>query len=55
MHQLTDVFCQIDNFCNGLDDYTQDYTLTEPMKGKHGPACGSLLENLTRIFGSLYL
>lgn len=25
MHQLTDIFCQIDDFCNTLDSHTQDY------------------------------
>ncbi len=40
MHQLTDIFCQIDDFCNRLDDYTKDYMLTGPMKGKRGPERG---------------
>ena len=40
IHQLTDIFCQLDDFCNTLDAYTQDYMLTGPMKWKRGPSCG---------------
>ncbi len=47
MHHLTDIFCQIDDFCNRLDDYTEDYMLTGPLKGKRGPECGlSIIENV---------
>lgn len=49
MHQLTDIFCQIDDFCNRLDDYTQDYMLTGPMKGKRGPACGLTISEIMTI------
>ena len=49
MHQLTDVFCQIDDFCNRLDDYTEDYMLTGPMKGKRGPECGLAISEIMTI------
>ena len=49
MRQLTDVFCQIDDFCNRLDDYTEDYTLTGPMKGKRGPECGLAISEIMTI------
>jgi hypothetical protein len=49
MHQLTDIFCQMDDFCNRLDEYTQDYMLTGPMKGKRGPACGLAISEIMTI------
>jgi hypothetical protein len=49
MHQLTDIFCQIDDFCNRLDDYTEDYMLTGPMKGKRGPECGLAISEIMTI------
>ena len=48
-HQLTDIFCQIDDFCNTLDAYTQDYMLTGPMKGKRGPSCGLAVSEIMTI------
>lgn len=49
IHQLTDIFCQIDDFCNTLDVYTQDYMLTGPMKGKRGPSCGLAISEIMTI------
>ena len=49
IHQLTDIFCQIDDFCNTLDAYTQDYMLTGPMKGKRGPSCGLAVSEIMTI------
>lgn len=49
MHQLTDIFCQMDDFCNRLDEYTQDYMLTGSMKGKRGPACGLAISEIMTI------
>ena len=49
MHQLTDIFCQIDDFCNTLDTYTQDYMLTRPMKSKRGPGCGLAMSEIMTI------
>ncbi len=49
MHQLTDIFCQIDDFCNRLDDYTEDYMLTGPMKGKRGPECELAISEIMTI------
>ncbi len=49
MHHLTDIFCQIDDFCNRLDDYTEDYMLTGPMTGKRGPECGLAISEIMTI------
>lgn len=38
-HQLTTIFCQIDDFCNELEHYTQAKLLTGPGLGKRGPSC----------------
>lgn len=48
-HRLTDIFCQIDDFCNTLDTYTQNYMLTGPMKGKRGPLCGLAISEIMTI------
>lgn len=49
MHQLTDIFCQLDDFCNTLDDHTQDYMLTGPMRGKRGPSSGLAISEVMTI------
>ncbi len=49
MHHLTDIFCQIDDFCNRLDDYSEDYMLTGPMKSKRGPECGLAISEIMTI------
>jgi hypothetical protein len=40
-HQLLTIFCEIDDFCNELDQYTQHYLLTHASKNptKRGPLC----------------
>jgi hypothetical protein len=49
MHQLTDIFCEIDDFCNTLDDYTEHNMLTGPMRGKRGPAAGLAISEIMTI------
>jgi hypothetical protein len=49
IHQLTCIFCEVDDFCNTLDLYTKDYMLTGPMKGKRGPSCGLALSEIMTI------
>lgn len=49
IHQLTDIFCQIDDFCNTLDTYTSDYMLTGPMRGKRGPSCRLAMSEIMTI------
>lgn len=49
MHQLTDIFCQIDDFCNTLDSHTEDYMLTGPLKGKRGPSCGLIISEIMTV------
>lgn len=41
-HQLTSIFCEIDDFCNELEDNVKKTLLTGPMGsgGKRGPDCG---------------
>lgn len=49
MHQLTDIFCELDDFCKTLDTHTRDYMLTGPMKGKRGPSCGLAISEVMTI------
>jgi hypothetical protein len=49
MHQLTDIFCELDDFCNLLNTYAQDYMLTGPMKGKRGPECSLAISEIMAI------
>lgn len=39
MHQLVNIFCEIDDFCNELDKNCQNYMLSGPTKSNRGPAC----------------
>lgn len=38
-HQLVTIFCQIDDFCNKLDDYTKHYFLDYKKQNTRGPDC----------------
>lgn len=49
MHQLTAIFCEIDDFCNTLDDYTEQNMLTGPMRGKRGPSSGLAISEIMTI------
>lgn len=39
MNQLVSIFCEIDDFCNELDQHCKNYMLSGPKKNKRGPAC----------------
>ena len=40
IHQLTHIFCQIDDFCKEFKHYTEAKLLAAPSDPKHrGPAC----------------
>lgn len=49
VHQLIAIFCEVDDFCNTLEDYTHNYMLTGPMKGKRGPASGLAISEIMTI------
>jgi len=49
MHQLVSIFCEIDDFCNELDKYSQHYMLTGPTKNNRGPACGLSISEIMTI------
>ena len=38
-HQLIAIFCEIDDFCNELDQNISQPLLTSPTKGNRGPEC----------------
>lgn len=41
MHQLTTIFCQLDDFCNEFDSHIAHLSLPAPASTrKHGPECG---------------
>lgn len=48
-HQLTTIFCQIDDFCKQLDNYTKDMLLTDPMKSQRGPAASLSISEIMTI------
>lgn len=39
MNQLTDIFCQVDDFCKELNRYAMNKLLPSPTKGRRGPVC----------------
>ena len=49
VHQLTTIFCQIDDFCKQLDDYTRGMLLTGPMKSQRGPAASLSISEIMTI------
>ena len=50
VRQLVSIFCQIDDFCKELDQYSGDYLLTGPSKGKRGPAGGLAVSEIMLQF-----
>lgn len=48
-HQLTPIFCQIDDFCKQLDNYTKDMLLTDRMKSQRGPAASLSISEIMTI------
>ena len=49
IRQLVSIFCQIDDFCKELDQYSEHYLLTGPTKGKRGPAAGLAVSEIMTI------
>lgn len=49
MNQLVSIFCEIDDFCNELDQHCQHYMLTGPTKSNRGPACGLSISEIMTI------
>lgn len=49
MHQLVNIFCEIDDFCNELDKYCGNYMLTGPTKSSRGPSCGIAISEIMTI------
>ena len=39
MHQLTRIFCQIDDFCKEFHDHMKQHLLPSSSKNRRGPAC----------------
>ena len=48
-HQLTTIFCQIDDFCKELEQHMQHKLLTGPSRGKRGPKSGLSLSEMMTI------
>jgi hypothetical protein len=48
-HQLTTVFCEIDDFCKELDKYAQHHLLPGKIKGWRGPACSLAISEIMTI------
>jgi hypothetical protein len=49
MRQLVTIFCEIDDFCKELDNYSQNYLLTGPTKGARGPIGGLAISEIMTI------
>ena len=49
MHQLVNIFCEIDDFCNDLNKHCQHYMLSGPTKSRRGPACSLSISEIMTI------
>jgi hypothetical protein len=49
MHQLVGILCEIDDFCNELENHCQHYMLSGPTKRNRGPACGLSISEIMTI------
>ncbi len=49
IRQLVSIFCQIDDFCKELDQYSEHYLLTGPTQGKRGPVGGLAMSEIMTI------
>lgn len=49
VRQLVSIFCEVDDFCKELDQYSKHYFLTGPSKGKRGPECGLAASEIMTI------
>lgn len=48
-HQLIAIFCQIDDFCKELDNYSAHKLLTGPGSNPRGPSCGLTISEIMTI------
>ncbi|MFO1258414.1 MAG: hypothetical protein U1E78_08415 [Gammaproteobacteria bacterium] len=49
VHQLVRIFCEIDDFCKQLENYTTHLFLTGPSKPKRGPSCRLSISEIMTI------
>ena len=49
MRQLISIFCQIDDFCKELNNYSKDYLLTGLNNTARGPACSLAISEIITI------
>ena len=49
IHQLTSIFCEMDDFCNTFDSIAQHYMLSGPMKARRGPECSLAISEIMTI------
>ena len=48
-NQLIAIFCEIDDFCKELDEYSKNKLLTGPSTGKRGPAANLSISEVMTI------
>ena len=48
-HQLILIFCEIDDFCKELDQYSQHYLLSGPAQAPRGPSCSLTISEIMTI------
>lgn len=48
-HQLTTIFCEMDDFCKELDSYTMHKLLPSPIQGSRGPECSLSISEVMTI------
>jgi hypothetical protein len=49
VHQLVNIFCDIDDFCNELEHHCQNYMLAGPAKSNRGPSCCTAISEIMTI------
>ena len=49
IHQLTSIFCEMDDFCNTFDSLAQHYMLSGAMKAKRGPSCSLAMSEIMTV------
>jgi hypothetical protein len=49
VHQLVNIFCDIDDFCNELEHHCQNYMLSGPAKSNRGPTCCIAISEIMTI------
>ena len=49
VHQLVNIFCDIDDFCNELEHHCQNYMLSGPAKSNRAPSCCVAISEIMTI------